>query len=250
MTDYELLVWTPDMVRDFWDYEAQFPEKFFTYRRGSEIIRQIADHLPEDGTILDYGCGPGNLIAPLLEAGYRVAGLDSSPSARQQVAERFGNEDGFLGAYEQKEIDLSGLRFDVIIVAEVIEHLYDDQLDSLLETLRTLSNPGTRIIFTTPNEEVLEDSYILCPVSRKLFHRWQHVRSWSGDSIRDYLGPRGFEVITTFTTDFDVTFDTRRSKHPLRDKWSALRQTLKYRTRPDKKRPHLVIIARAGKTAA
>ena len=250
MKDYELLVWTPDMVSDFWDYEAQFPEKFFTCRRGDEIIRQISEHLPPTGTILDFGCGPGNLIAPLLAAGFRVAGLDSSPSARQQVATRFGPDDRFIGAFTQQEIDSSDLHFDVIIVAEVIEHLYDEQLDGLLETLRMLSTAGTRVIFTTPNEEILEDSYVLCPVSRKLFHRWQHVRSWSQSGVRDYLGSRNFDVSATFTTDFDVTFDTRSAKHPLREKWGALRQTLKYKARPDKKRPHLVIVARPGPAVA
>jgi len=241
--DYELLTWTPEMVKNYWDYEAQFPEKFFTYRRGKEIIRQINEYLKKDGTVLDYGCGPGNLIDPLLNAGFRVAGLDSSPSAREQVKQRFGNNERFVGAFEQSEINISKLHFDVIIVAEVIEHLYDTQLDQLMETLKTLSTPGTRIIFTTPNEEILEDSHILCPVSGKVFHRWQHVRSWSREGLESYLQSRNFKVIKTFTTDFDASFATPGEKHPVRAKWTALRKKLKYKTRPHKKRPHLVAIA-------
>jgi len=232
------------MVKKYWDYEAQFPKNFFTYSRSYEIIRQIKSYLPENCAVLDYGCGPGYLIGPLLEAGFKVAGVDSSTSARQQVTDRFGNDKDFLGSFNQSEINTSGLQFDAIIVAEVIEHLYDEQLDSLLETLKTLSTPDTRIIFTTPNEETLEDSYIMCPVSGKLFHRWQHVRNWSQASVKSYLDSRNFTVIKSVTTDFSVSFITRGKKRPLRLWWYALRNRLKYRARPHKKRPHLLVIAR------
>jgi 2-polyprenyl-3-methyl-5-hydroxy-6-metoxy-1,4-benzoquinol methylase len=247
MKDYDLLVWTPEMVKDFWDYEANFPEKFFTRSRRHQIIRTLANYLPRNGTVLDYGCGPGNLIGPLLDAGFRVAGMDMSPSARASVQAEYGGRPQFLGVYDQQAIEGSGLNFDAIIVAEVIEHLYDEQLDSLLATLATLSRVGTHIIFTTPNEEDLAESYILCPVSGKLFHRFQHVRSWSQASITSYLEARQFRGTRTFTTDFDTTLAIRGKNHPLRGRWwSALRRTIRYRTRPDRKRPHLVVVTQCS----
>ncbi len=233
------------MVKAFWDYESAFPKKFFTHSRRHEIIRQIGQYLPAGCSALDYGCGPGNLIEPLLDAGFRVAGLDSSPSTREAVRIRFEGHTGFNGVYDQEEINSSGLKFDAIIVAEVIEHLYDDQLDSLLATLTTLSHDDTHIVFTTPNEECLEDSYILCPVSGELFHRWQHVRNWSESSVSDYLAKRGFTNTRTFTTDFDATLTIRGKHNPLRIRWwSALRKRLRYRTQSQRKHPHLVIVSR------
>jgi 2-polyprenyl-3-methyl-5-hydroxy-6-metoxy-1,4-benzoquinol methylase len=243
MKNYRLLHWTPEMVKAFWDYESAFPKNFFTHKRGHEIIRQIRQYLPSGCSVLDYGCGPGNLIKPLLDAGFTVAGLDSSPSARDAVRTRYSDHSRFTGVYSQKEIDQSGLKFDAIIVAEVIEHLYDDQLDGLLMTLKTLSHEGTHIVFTTPNEERLEDSYILCPVSGELFHRWQHVRNWSANSVSAYLANRGYGAIKTFTTDFDATVTMRGKHHPLRPRWwSALRSRLRYGIQRQRKRPHLVII--------
>ncbi len=233
------------MVKAFWDYESEFPKNFFTHSRRHEIIRQIGQYLPDGCSVLDYGCGPGNLIEPLLDSGFSVAGLDSSPSTRETVRSRFDGCSGFQGVYDQEEIDHSGLKFDAIIVAEVIEHLYDDQLDGLLETLKTLSHKGTHIVFTTPNEECLEDSYILCPVSGELFHRWQHVRNWSEASISAYLAERNFTDTRTFTTDFDATLTIRGKHHPLRARWwSALRKRLRYQAKPQRKRPHLVIVSR------
>jgi len=245
MKNYKLLHWTPDMVKAFWDYESGFPKNFFTHSRRHEIIRQIGQYLPDGCSVLDYGCGPGNLIEPLLDAGFRVAGLDSSPSTRETVRSRFDGNSGFHGVFDQEEINNSGLKFDAIIVAEVIEHLYDDQLDGLLATLQTLSHKDTHIVFTTPNEERLEDSYILCPVSGELFHRWQHVRNWSETSIRAYLAARNFTETHTFTTDFDATLTIRGKNHPLRVRWwSALRKRLRYQANSQRKRPHLVIVSR------
>jgi 2-polyprenyl-3-methyl-5-hydroxy-6-metoxy-1,4-benzoquinol methylase len=177
--------------------------------------------------------------------------MDMSPSARASVQAEYGGQPHFLGVYDQQAIESSGLNFDAIIVAEVIEHLYDEQLDSLLATLRTLARADTHIVFTTPNEEDLAESYILCPVSGKLFHRFQHVRSWSEASVTSYLQARQFRGTRTFTTDFDTTLAIRGKHHPLRGRWwSALRRTIRYRTQPDRRRPHLVVVTQCSAPGA
>lgn len=250
MKEYASLVWTSEMVQRFWDYEANFPEKFFTRSRRYQIIKEIGQYLPRNCTVLDYGCGPGNLIAPLLDAGFSVAGMDMSASARDSVRSEYGGRERFLGVYDQDEIGRSGIRFDAIVVAEVIEHLYDEQLDSLLATLLGLATPDTHIIFTTPNEEDLSEHHILCPVSGELFHRWQHVRSWSEATLKSYLDKSALKTTRTFTTDFDITLAIRGKNNPLRGRWwSALRRTIRYRRQPQRKRPHLVAVAKpvAGK---
>ena len=245
MKEYKSLVWTSDMVQRFWDYEAKFPDKFFTRSRRYQIIRELGSYLPPDCTVLDYGCGPGNLIGPLLDAGFSVAGMDMSPSARESVQDHYGNRERFLGVYDQAAIADSGIQFDAIIVAEVIEHLYDEQLDSLLATLLGLANANTHIIFTTPNEEDLQEHHILCPVSGELFHRWQHVRSWSQSTLEAYLQAKAFGEIRTFTTDFDVTLAIRGKNNPLRGRWwSMLRKMIRYQRQPHRKRPHLVAVAK------
>jgi len=242
---FELLTWTPEMVKTYWDYLSQCPETFFTHRYGDELARQIAPFLPAAGKVLDYGCGPGNLTERLLTTGLSIAGLDYSPSTRDTVNRRFKGRENFLGAFDQEELLEKHIKFDVIIVIEVIEHLYDEQLDELLSNVRALLAPGGTVIFTTPNEEDLEKKYLLCPVSGKLFHRWQHVRSWSKQSAASYLTSRNFNVKRAFTTDFGVTFHVRNQAHPLRTLWTSLRKTVKYKLKRGKKHPPLVIIAGA-----
>lgn len=243
MKNFELLEWTPEMVKTFWDYESQFPENFFAYRFGREIIEQLLPFLPSQGRVLDYGCGPGNLIERLLGTPLEVAGLDFSPATIETVTGRFAGQPNFIGAFELNELDERAGLFDAAVVIEVVEHLYDEQLDELLANVKKLLRPGGTVVFTTPNEEVLEDSYILCPVSGKLFHRWQHVRNWSADSLSAYLADKGFRVQKSLTTDFVVTFNTSHRPHPLREKLGAVKKTLKYKLKPHKKKPHLVVAA-------
>lgn len=243
MKNFELLEWTPEMVKTFWDYESQFPENFFAYRFGREIIEQLLPFLPSQGRVLDYGCGPGNLIERLLDTSLEVAGLDFSPATIETVTRRFAGQPNFIGAFELSELDERAGLFDAAVVIEVVEHLYDEQLDELLANVKKLLRPGGTVVFTTPNEEVLEDSYILCPVSGKLFHRWQHVRNWSADSLSAYLADQGFQVQKSLATDFVVTFNTSHRPHPLREKLGAVKKTLKYKLKPHKKRPHLVVAA-------
>jgi hypothetical protein len=54
--------------------------------------------------------------------------------------------------------------------------------------------PGGTAIFSTPNDEDLSRSMILCPTSGEVFHRWQHVRNWNRDSLPARLRAAGFEV--------------------------------------------------------
>lgn len=232
------------MVKTFWDYESQFPENFFAYRFGDEIIRRLLPYIPARGHVLDYGCGPGNLIEKLLQFDLKVAGLDFSPAAKEFVVQHFRGNQNFMGAFEPKDLKSRAETFDAVIIIEVIEHLYENQLDELMGNVQTLLRPGGVAIFTTPNEEVLEDSYILCPVSGQLFHRWQHVRNWSPESVGSYLTSRGFQVETSFTTDFCITFHTGNTKHPFKQKLTALRKLLKRKLKPGKKPPHLVAIAK------
>ncbi|HEY7327369.1 MAG TPA: class I SAM-dependent methyltransferase [Gemmataceae bacterium] len=86
---------------------------------------QVAD-LPAGGRILDAGCGPGLVAETLLQAGYRVMGVDLSAEmiarARKRCA-RFGDR----ASFEQKSLfdpSLAG-PFDGAISRFVLHHTPD-----------------------------------------------------------------------------------------------------------------------------
>lgn len=241
------LHWTPELVQRFWNHHAAHPDHFFTLNKGPGILAELAPELEGAGTVLDYGCGGGHLLARLLEAGQRAGGVDFSSEAVEAARARFADEANFLGAWDPEACLREGRRFDVVLVVEVVEHLYDDVLDETLDRLRRLVAPGGVVIFTTPNEERLEDAEVFCPSCEHVFHRWQHVRAWSAESLGRYLETRGFRVARSFATDFGAA--ALAADPARRLSW---KKRLRLRLRPARKRrPHLVVTARlAGSGAA
>lgn len=231
MTDYPMMQWTPERIRAFWDYESRFPERYFTYKAGSALVTRLSPFTHRHQTVLDYACGMGHLTAHLLAAGYRVAATDISPESLAAVSTRFAGYGTFDGAFAPETLVADRRRFGTIFVCELIEHLNDDDLDALMAQLPQLLGRQGTILFTTPNDEPLAESDVLCPCCRQVFHRWQHVRSWTQGSLRAYLQAHGLEVIECFAGTF--------SGRPA----GRLRRLARH-FRPKRKGTHLVAVCR------
>ena len=156
---------------------------YFSAQVSRVLVRYFAADLAGRHEILDYGAGRGDLIEDLLNAGFRTAGLDLSPGNVAGVAARFGSHQTFSGAYHVDEIERLTGRFDAAFLCEVVEHLYEPQFMECLARIKRLLKIGGVLIVTTPNDEDLAKNSILSPESGKLFHRWQHVRSFSVDGL-------------------------------------------------------------------
>ena len=92
-------------------------------------------------------------------------------------------------------------RFDRA-AAEVIEHILDADLPASLERLRRFVKPGGRIIVSTPHNEDLDLGSAYCPVSNRLFHRWQHVRAFTPRKLEETFGNYGFRRVFLGLADF------------------------------------------------
>jgi 2-polyprenyl-3-methyl-5-hydroxy-6-metoxy-1,4-benzoquinol methylase len=241
--------WTPERVTSFWNFECTFPNRYFSYSNADGLLKRLSKYLVGPVSILDYGCGTGLLLARLAERGHRVAGSDTSEQSLEAVRRRLRKYANFLGALTPDELLAEGMQFDTILAVELVEHLYDDRLDDVLGMLRRLVRPGGHIIVTTPNHERLEDSFLMCPCCKSVFHRWQHVRSWSQTSLTDYLERRGFQVLDAFTTDFSVA-QTAHERWQAMSRWRKFRKRLKGRVSNGHARSdqnsHLVVVFRTA----
>jgi 2-polyprenyl-3-methyl-5-hydroxy-6-metoxy-1,4-benzoquinol methylase len=231
------LIWDAVITGKFWDSISLQPEKYFTYQFGDKIAGELATHVPRAGDVLDYGCGTGFLIPHLAKQGFKVYGTDTSPESVSFVRQRFSNLTGFGGAELLDDQLQTAKKFDAVFVIEVIEHLDDLALRALHSNLRRLLSPGGVAIFTTPNEEKLEDSEVYCPVCDHTFHRWQHVRSWNVVSLRDSLATNGFAVRDVYGTNF-----SHRKPSGLRATLMGMLESL---INPPAK-PHLVAVCELG----
>jgi 2-polyprenyl-3-methyl-5-hydroxy-6-metoxy-1,4-benzoquinol methylase len=197
----EKMTWTPERIARFWDYVSTSPELYFTHQFGAQIVATLKG-LTHGKEILDYGCGAGHLISHLIKAGFYVRGADYSEASVKSVADRYAGTSGFLGTSHVDDLLKCGNQFDTIISAEVIEHLEDDSLSNTLDTYKSLLRPGGILLVTTPNDEDMGVSTVLCPCCNHTFHRWQHVRSWNKDTLAQYFMTAGFKPTRIFATNF------------------------------------------------
>ena len=241
---YEELHWTPEMIQRFWDFEGQKSGRYFSEMHAHAISALLLQHCPPPCEMLDYGCGPGHLMQVLADTGYAVTGYEVSPDSVTEVNKRLGGHKGFRGLLDDATASETKDKFDLATVIEVVEHLYDPALDELLANVRDKLRPGGTILITTPHEEDLAASQLLCPVSGQVFHRFQHVRRWTIADLSDALSQRGFEISRCEAVDFSSMVGAALNRRS----WPALRKAVskqfRYIRKPNKSKPHLVALAR------
>jgi 2-polyprenyl-3-methyl-5-hydroxy-6-metoxy-1,4-benzoquinol methylase len=232
---YKPLEWTDELAGRYWRWQSHFPEQYFTRQFGGRIARGLRPLLAGRHSVLDYGSGVGYLVAPLAALGCRVAATDHSEAAVAATNKRNSGIANFTGARSPQALVDAGSRFDAIVSIEVIEHLSDQHLAAYFAAFGKLLAPGGIAIITTPNEEDLRASETYCPCCDQVFHRWQHLRSWSRRSLSETVAAHGLVVTRCFATDF------ARRPHDFVGSAKRLVKRLIGREVAD---PHLVCVAR------
>jgi 2-polyprenyl-3-methyl-5-hydroxy-6-metoxy-1,4-benzoquinol methylase len=200
---YHRLAWDDETLARFWRWQAQFPEDYFTNVFGAGIARGLAPWLRGgDGSVLDYGCGLGFLARHLVARGLRVWAADFSPEAVEATRRRNAHLAGFEGAFAVGDLIARRAKFSRILSVEVIEHLDAAAMKSYFASVRRLLAPGGRLIVTTPNEERLAGLEVYCPSCDHVFHRYQHLRSFTAWTLAETLTEHGLQPVAGFPTDF------------------------------------------------
>jgi methionine biosynthesis protein MetW len=111
----------------------------------------IAEHarrlLPPGGRVLDIGCASGGLLAVLRDQARHLAGLELSASAARAAAE-IGDQ-VVQGALEDPQLPFAPDSFDLVIIADVLEHLADPAAG--LARAAGWCRPGGAVLVSVPN---------------------------------------------------------------------------------------------------
>jgi SAM-dependent methyltransferase len=101
--------------------------------------------VPEGASVLEIGCGTGDLLAALRPS--RGVGVDLSPGMLAQARARHPGltfKDG-----DAEQLDLGGETFDAIVLSDVVGYL--DDVWTALRRLHAACRPETRIVITLHN---------------------------------------------------------------------------------------------------
>ncbi len=196
------ITWNDKRISRIWDYYSSNPSirnQYFGFKAGKYVIREITKNIDigEFERILDFSCGPGdllNVLLPLLKANQKGYGVDPSLSSVNIVNERFKDNKKFAGAELLENISklYPGGMFDLIIATEVVEHLNDSDLEQMLHDTKRMMKKGGYLVITTPNNEDREANKTMCPDCGCIFHRWQHQRSFTAESLERELKKYSF----------------------------------------------------------
>ena len=161
------------------DSRYQVPVYRLAARRANELTPRL---------VMDIGCGSGDKLNEFFgRATCRVIGVDQE-SAISLARSRFGSIDWLAGDLGSAEFwaELAGHQPDLVICADVIEHLVDPV--GLLERLHALIGDG-RLILSTPDRARLDSDPLGPPGNPR------HIREWTADELSTLLEASGFEIV-------------------------------------------------------
>lgn len=135
------------------DRKQYFEEQGITTKK--YVIPYISEIQPvtKNTRLLEIGCGEGGNLAPFIEMGCEVVGIDLSESqinnAKTFIAENFENSRATLihqNIYDIQSSDIG--EFDVIMLRDVIEHIPNQ--DKFLKHIKQFLKPNGIIFFGFP----------------------------------------------------------------------------------------------------
>ena len=151
-----------------------------------QLGKTFSFFIPPNRSVLEIGCGAGQLLASLKPA--RGVGIDLSPKMVQLAKERYPHLEFRVDDLEDLQFDE---KFDYVVVSDVLGFLYDVQRS--LENLRRVCSPRTRIVISYYNflwEPVLNAGERLGIKAR------QPTQNWLGTAdVANLLNLAGFEVV-------------------------------------------------------
>ena len=130
---------------EFWDKHWQIDDlrrylQAFTFSNDGLFITAVKHFLPVGSTILEGGCGRGQLVNALHNQGYRVIGVDFASVTVAKINQVMPELDVRVG--DIRNLQLEDTTLDGYISAGVIEHFWGGYAQILAEMQRTIKFGG------------------------------------------------------------------------------------------------------------
>lgn len=161
------------------------------WRTAENSAGYLLSHLQNEMTLLDVGCGPGNITADLasrLTKGH-VIGIDASSEIVDQAKSQYESQENLTFSHgDVYRLDFDDDTFDVVHAHQVLQHL-SDPVAALVEMRRVLRPSGILAVrdcdysgFTWAPKDALLDRWL------ELYHQVTRKNSVEADAGRYLLG--------------------------------------------------------------
>jgi len=183
----------------YWDKREQVDKQIV--RREKRInyrMNLIAEELEDNSTILDIGCGNGDLLSIIhkKQPNAKLLGIDISSDAVNKTQ---------MKGFRAIEVDITQINlrelgsYDYIIMSEIIEHISNPE--RIILDIKKITRK--KIIITTPNIAFILFRLRLFfwgkfPIST-VFHIREHLCFWSVKDFLYWADYLGFNIIKLYS---------------------------------------------------
>lgn len=147
--DYLALYAQADLDRDYWSIVGPGSlEEFESLGRGKCALL-IQQGLTPDSTILDIGCGTGQLVQPLLEflsSTGQYYGTDLAPEAIAFCRRKYPRRNFHFLVNDMTSVPLHQVAFDMIYLGSVFTHMYPEEIRRMLREFHRLLTVGGTVL--------------------------------------------------------------------------------------------------------
>mgnify|MGYP001558099494 CR=1 FL=1 len=146
------MTWNEAMVEKYdpeaYHLHSSLPIRLIEKMRVRAVLEAVQS--PPASSILEIGCGAGNVVEHLREA--KCFGVDLSFRMVARSRERLKNRISVLQADGQR-LPFSSNTFDGVLCTEVLEHVENPEL--VLDEIHRVAKPQARIALSIPNENLI-----------------------------------------------------------------------------------------------
>ncbi len=189
------------------DYNTSYKFKLIPaldYRReviGKRKYKQVSSYFEKPGSILDIGCGLGELLSIFAENGWSCLGVEFNEFAANFAREKFG-----LNILQKSIFDFEPgeRRFDCIMLWGVLEHF--TQPVKVLEKVHQLLQDGGLLVLEVPSGDSLLVRYYekFGGYIDRIIEGDRHIMLFSVRSLREMTERAGFKPVHLQSNGLDI----------------------------------------------
>lgn len=168
--------------------------------RNRHALRRIK-RLSGVDTILDVGCGSGDLVDLLNRRGYEADGIDTSKEV-VDYAKNTRKGDFYHGDAENIKRALSNRKYDLVVACQLIEHL-NDPLHFLLGVHEIMTNRGY-LYLETPNLKAWRPRSVWRSRIGGMYGE-DHRFAFTTEALLNLLGLAGYDIKLMETRTYPPT---------------------------------------------
>ncbi|GAB3227071.1 class I SAM-dependent methyltransferase [Algoriphagus aestuariicola] len=156
-------------------------------------ITSIEKMIPT-GSLLDYGCGTGELLVAAKQRGWKIAGVEPNDKARKQASQKLNKK--VKASIDELKKNSS---FDVITLYHVLEHIH--QLRKTVKKIVSHLKSDGYLLIAVPNHQSWD--------GKKYGQYWagwdvpRHLYHFGQDSMKKFEEEFGVELKETQPMKFD-----------------------------------------------